>query len=586
MKRETPAPPTDEIDVYIRTYMSILRSSGDVPVRAFEESHAYSDSSLHSGARELAPDVAAFAYSAARLPECIVDVQRVVIGQSHEHFESIGLQVRGWQRVLTRGRRRPLRWDGGTTLAAFITSVSDIDDLVPILTAYQIEWNKIHALLRGTQLATKLGEWDGVNDADVTLSLEDLGAALGLDTAGVSTLLQGLGAKWKEGLRKISLAESDRSMRLLNGRFVEYQRTASRWWSGIEPHYLRESHPRRPPIYFVSSNTHSLANLIGGYARAHRDDIMDFARRRSANELGEVLNKALATNDEHEIANITYYVLRAFLHDPEGDVDERLQAVQRFDAESGIASIESPGKIDVGAQLIRLADVLPDRVDGRIQVPGMEALKKSDAIILNIDYPLGMAAYHHLSRIAQGVGEIRGLYVMGKAATLNGRVGDVMIGSTVYDEHSRNTYVFRNAFDASSVQPYLRTGTVLDHQRALTVRGTFQQNREYTGGFYRAGYSVLEMEAGPYLSALYEIVNPTRHHENEISNLANIADFDVGVLHYASDTPYSRRQSLLSKSLSYFGVESTYACSIAILRRIFQSEIRRISRPSMIPSRM
>ena len=53
--------------------------------------------------------------------------------------------------------------------------------------------------------------------------------------------------------------------------------------------------------------------------------------------------------------------------------------------------------------------------------------------------------------------------------------------------------------------------------------------------------------------------------------------FDVGVIHYASDTPYSRRQSLLSKSLSYFGVESTYGCTVAILQRILRNEILRHS---------
>jgi hypothetical protein len=52
--------------------------------------------------------------------------------------------------------------------------------------------------------------------------------------------------------------------------------------------------------------------------------------------------------------------------------------------------------------------------------------------------------------------------------------------------------------------------------------------------------------------------------------------FDVGLLHYASDTPYSRRQSLLSKSLSFFGVDSTYACAIAIVRRIFSQEVSRV----------
>ena len=56
MKRHAPRAPGDEIDVYIRTYTSLLRSSGEVPVRAFEEAHEYSDASLHSGAREARPD--------------------------------------------------------------------------------------------------------------------------------------------------------------------------------------------------------------------------------------------------------------------------------------------------------------------------------------------------------------------------------------------------------------------------------------------------------------------------------------------------------------------------------------------------
>ena len=576
MKRHAPRAPGDEIDVYIRTYTSLLRSSGEVPVRAFEEAHEYSDASLHSGAREARPDIAAFAYGAARLPMQIVFARIVVMGQSHEQFEAAGYEVRGenWRRVTTRGRRRPLRWDGAGTLAAFVTSKSDIDDLVPILTAYQIEWNKMHALLSADDLGRAIAAAPA--DAPLSPDVHALAATLDLAPEQASTLLLALGAQWPAALREIARRPSDLVVRLLNAGFIEYQRAAMRWWSGIEPVYLRDTRPRRAPVYFVSSNTHSLVNVVGGYARAHRQEILDFALRRNPEGLAVPLERAIAANDEHEIANITYYLLRAFLHDDDGHADERLATVQRFDSESGISSIESPGRVDVGAQLVRLASVREDRIDPRARVPGMERLVDSDALIVNIDYPLGMAAYHHLSRIAQGVGELRGVYVMGKGATLNGRVGDVMIASNVYDEHSKNTYLFRNCFTASDLQPFLRQGTVLDHQKALTVRGTFQQNRAYLGAFYADGYSVLEMEAGPYLSAIYEIVSPDRHPNDEISHLSSRTPFDLGILHYASDTPYSRRQSLLSKSLSYFGVESTYACTNAILRRILQQEIARL----------
>lgn len=50
MLRSPPEPESEEISLYITTYYSLLRSSGEVRVRAFEEAHAYSGSSLHAGA--------------------------------------------------------------------------------------------------------------------------------------------------------------------------------------------------------------------------------------------------------------------------------------------------------------------------------------------------------------------------------------------------------------------------------------------------------------------------------------------------------------------------------------------------------
>ena len=556
MDRRPPRTTSDEIDLYIRTYYSLLRSTGDVRVRAFEEAHSFSDSSLHAGARDTAPDLAAFAYSAARLPDCFAQVGRVIMGQGPEQFDQAGLPVRSWQTVRARGRRRAMRWDGGGTLAVFITSASDIDDLVPIVTAYQIEWNKLNALLRTA----------GKGEGDLLLE------RVGLAAEDSGRLRAALGIGWREALAIMAARPCDLSMRLLFGSFSQYQTSAQRWWRGIERVYLAAGERRRP-IYFVSSNTHSLTNLLGGYAQGHREQIVEFARRADPEGLADPLERAVARGDEGAVSNLTYYLLRAYLDHGMAPAEARLAEVQRYDGESGIVSIETPGRIDVSAQLIDLRRLVPERLDPRVRIPGVEKLAASDALILNIDYPLGMAAYHHLARVAQGVNELRGVYVMGKAATLNGRVGDVMVSSSVYDEHSRNTYLMRNCFSADHVQPFMDLGTVLDNQKAVTVRSAFLQNRDYMSLFYGEGYTVLEMEAGPYLSAVYEIISPERHPSDEIVNLSNRVRFDIGILHYASDTPYSRRQSLLSKSMSYFGVESTYACALAIVRRIFELEI-------------
>ncbi len=569
MERQKPDTTSNEIELYIRTYYSLLRTTGDVRVRAFEEAHSFSNASLHEGAREPVPDVAAFAYAAARLPECMPEITRVVLGQSDEIFGAFGYDLGGWERLRTRGRRRLLRRDGKGTLAAYVASASDIDDLVPILTAYQIEWNKAHGLLAASGIGRTLASGDA--RPDFAAQAAELAAALRVPEADLARLREAFGARAVASLADLARRPLDLRVRLLAGSFAEYQRAAQLWWEGVEEAYLAGAERRRPPVYFVSSNTHALANLLGGYALGHRKLLAETARREASAELVAELTHALDA-DAPSAANLLYFVLRGHLQRDAAAI----ATVQAFDADSGIASIENRAHVDVEAQVIELARLRPERLDPRLRVPGLERLSRSDARIVNIDYPLGMAAYHLLARVGQGAGPLLGVYVMGKAATLNGQIGDVMISRVVHDEHSDNTYLLRNAFAANDVAPWLVRGSVLDNQKAVTVRGAFLQNPNYLGVFYREGYTVLEMETGPYLSALYELVDPRRYPNDEIVHLGERTHVDVGILHYASDTPYSRRQWLLSKSLGSFGMDATYACAIAITRRILEREVARV----------
>src|SRR5436305_13483065 len=216
-------------------------------------------------------------------------------------------------------------------------------------------------------------------------------------------------------------------------------------------------------------------------------------------------------------------------------------------------------------------------IDPRCRMPGMDNLEKSKAIILNIDYALGMAAYRMLREIMEHLTHIRGIYILGKAATLNGSIGDVMVSNVVLDEHNQNTYWLDNCFNAQDVQPYLMYGSVLDNQKAVSAKGTYLQNRQYLDFYYQANYTVVEMESGPYLNAVYEDLYLTRYPMGENINFARLP-YDLGILHYASDTPYTRGKNLGAGSLSYFGMDSTYANSVAILRRIFENEINFVQR--------
>ena len=157
MIRTVPETTGEGIELYIRTYYSLLRSSGDVRIRSLEETHEGMRSSLHLSAETPDFDASAFLYAALRLPDCIHAVRRVVLGQSEDVFRHGGLgDISAWARVDAPARRRRMQFDGKETIAAFVASVSDIDDLIPSLTAYQIEWNKLHQRLSATQLGHAL----------------------------------------------------------------------------------------------------------------------------------------------------------------------------------------------------------------------------------------------------------------------------------------------------------------------------------------------------------------------------------------------------------------------------------------------
>jgi len=569
MERTVPKSASDEIDLYLRTIYSLLRSSTEVQIRTLEEVHAGMNSLLHPDARKISPDTSAFIYSSLRLPACISDVRSIVLGQSGAVFARQGYKdVESWQQVSARARRRTTYYDGKGTLAVYIASRSDIEDVIPTLTAFQIEWNKIHLLLDGW----KARSWDEIDDPSSS-AFQDLSRQLEISLEDMLRLKAVWGDDFSSILQKIAERRCNFGIRLLGGSLSEYWRATRMWWQNIERQVpqLTDS-----PVYFVSSNTHSLPNLLTGYALTLKDTLLQFLEDSDNRDLylewQELQECSLCASHE----NFYYYVLKKFQQTPAGA--SAISGMTGEEIAHGITRVPARHSFDIEAQVVEIARLDPRCFDPRLRPDDENAdyLKRSNAYIINIDYPLGLGAYNVLSKIAENISEILGVYSMGKAATLNSVIGDIMIPNVVQDEQSQNTYLFQNAFTAPDVTPWLMLGTVLDNQKALTVPGTFLQNATLMDVMYREGYTDIEMEAGPYLSAVYEMSRPKRHPVNEIVNLQG-ASFDIGILHYASDTPLSKGRNLGAGALSYRGMDSTYAASIAILRRIFTLEKRRLT---------
>jgi hypothetical protein len=549
---------SDEVELYHRTYTTLLRSSGETLLRVLEPSHRSMTSSLHSlaGSQEL--DLGAFLYAIRRLPDEVASARVIVMGQETEVFARHGIgPLDEWTPLEAPARRR--RWydDGQGTMAVLLASASDLDDLIPTLVAYQIEWNKLRLRLRAA-------DWP---PDDAAPEPADCAAVLGGTEDDWIQLAEAWGEAYAERLGSMAAERLNLRVRMLGGSSVGYARMTRHWWSPVRA-TLAEHALEDRPMYFVSSNPHSMVNLLSGTARRREDEVTAWVEADGPDDLRVELAAFRDGRTDGSWENFLYFSARDFFEAQPAAMKEARSEEERA---VGITHISSRTALRVSAQVIALDSLDPRWLDPRLGDVDPERLARCPAVIVNIEYPLGLAAYNILREITEAHDTLRGVYVLGKAATLNADVGDVMISSVIHDEHSGSTYWLDNAFSVPDIAPYLMFGSGLDNQRAVTVKSTFLQNREYLDFYYREAFTVVEMEAGPYCNAVYEIADVDRYPVGEAVNFSKLP-IDFGIIHYASDTPYTQARTLGARGLSYYGMDSTYASTIAILRRVLTLE--------------
>jgi len=298
----------EAVEVYRRTYTTVLRSTGETRLRVLEASHKAMHSSLHSLADSQEPDLGAFLYAVRRLPEAMFGAQRVVMGQSAEIFARRGFGSFGTQTEIgAPGRRR--RWydAGNGTLAVLIASASDVDDLIPTLVAFQIEWNKLHAALGAST------QRDGTP--------AEFAAACGGSEDDWAQLMEVWGAAFASRLDQVRRRRLSLRIRMLGGTQVGYARVTRRWWQQVTG-LMRSEGLLDRPVYFVSSNSHSLGNLVTGLARRHQDDLVASVERNGPDELRDELRAFREGRAEGNWDNLLYYAARMRLRGVLDDAQE------------------------------------------------------------------------------------------------------------------------------------------------------------------------------------------------------------------------------------------------------------------------
>ena len=439
-----------------------------------------------------------------------------------------------------------------------LASTSDLDDAIPTLVAYQLEWNKLHALLRAAELPDEpepldVAEACGGSEEDWTRVRE--------------SWPDGLAGLHRRGPRPQAEPAPPDARRL-----AVRLRAADAALVGAG---ARDADRPGPvgPADVLRLLQHALAREprhdVGGRERGR-----DRRLRRVAagpDYLIDELERFRSGRTEGSWENFLYYGARLYYESQPDDGPGLGAAAPHTERELGVTHLSSRTGLRVSAQVMELAKLDPAGLDSRLGPIDGERLASTPGVVVNIEYPLGLAAYNILREITTAHDTLRGVYVLGKAATLNADVGDVLISGVIHDEHSGSTYWLDNAFSFDDIAPYLVFGCGLDNQRAVTVKSTFLQNRNYLDFYYREAYTVVEMEAGPFCNAVYEIADADRYPSGEAVNFAKLP-IDLGIIHYASDTPYSQARTLGARGLSYYGLDSTYASSVAIMRRILTLE--------------
>jgi len=117
-------------------------------------------------------------------------------------------------------------------------------------------------------------------------------------------------------------------------------------------------------VYFISSNTHSITNLLGGFALMHKEELIDFLKTDVnaflLSEWEEIADQKARSNEE----NFFYYLMKKYQQTPAGQ--HLIEEQSAYEKSRGIIRIQSLHSFDIEAQVIKLSSLDRESIDPRL----------------------------------------------------------------------------------------------------------------------------------------------------------------------------------------------------------------------------
>src|SRR3954454_17553788 len=130
------------------------------------------------------------------------------------------------------------------------------------------------------------------------------------------------------------------------------------------------------PIYFVSSNTHSLVNLVTDTARSRETEIVSHIDAHGPDYLRDELERFREGRAEGSWENFLYYGARLY-YDAKPEDGEEWRRRMEFEREVGITHLSSRTALRVSAQIMCLDKLDPAGLDPRLGPIEAERLAQS-----------------------------------------------------------------------------------------------------------------------------------------------------------------------------------------------------------------
>ncbi len=303
------------------------------------------------------------------------------------------------------------------------------------------------------------------------------------------------------------------------------------WASNIKK-YLQKQDLLQRPIHIISSNMHSVLNVL-------------FAQKAIKTDKDEMILYKELSQDQHQ---------------------NMRNKVTQLAQKNGMIYLKDRSGANIDVQIFDTSKF----TEADLPNDFYEQDNTNKPVLIVMDYAFGEQAFEVMDELLKPFEEnekkehlnVQSISIMGKAGILVGDKGDIMIPKVHMFEGTADNYPIDNEL---SIKDFENEDIDVYEGTMVTVLGTSLQNKDILSFFKNSTWRAigLEMEGAHYQKAIQSA--------SKIRGNIN-ADVKVRYAYYASDNPLQTGSTLASGPLGIKGVKPTYIITKKILQQVLKTK--------------